>query len=85
MQEAASRKRKKVPKKGPQLIGEVLDSLAQQNQGRSKGTKGGGKVTRQRAAKRQRRNSSPFEVEMERKRLEELEDDDISDCIVVIP
>jgi DDE superfamily endonuclease len=47
IQEAASRKRKKVPKKGPQLIGDVLDSLAQQNQGRSKGTKRGGRVTRQ--------------------------------------
>jgi hypothetical protein len=85
MQEAASRKQKKVLKKGPQLIGDVLDLLAQQNQGRSKGTKGGGRVTRQRAAKRQRCNSSPFEVEMEQKRLEELEDGNISDCIVVIP
>jgi hypothetical protein len=37
MQEAGSRKRKKVPGKGPQLVGEVLDFLKQQKEGGSRG------------------------------------------------
>jgi hypothetical protein len=80
MQEAASRKRKRVPGKGPQLVGAVLESLEQQK-------KGGGRTTRSQAAKRARRSPSVIEVKMEEEGLEDLEDSDSSDlseCIVIV-
>ena len=80
MQEAASRKRKRVPGSGPQLIGAVLESLEQLKEG-------GGRVTRQRAAKQQRRSPLIIEVKTEDEGLEDLEESDlsdVSDCIVIV-
>ncbi|KAI9760030.1 MAG: hypothetical protein M1840_002746, partial [Geoglossum simile] len=80
MQEAASRKRKKVPGKGPQLVGAVLGSLAQQKEG-------GGRATRSQTAKKPRRSPSIIEVGREEESLDDLEDSDssdLSDCIVIV-
>jgi hypothetical protein len=80
IQEAVSRKRKKVPSKGPQLVGAVLESLEQQ-----KG--GAGRVTRSQATKRVKRSPSVIEVKTEGEDLEDPEDSDssdLSDCIVIV-
>ncbi|KAI9761880.1 MAG: hypothetical protein M1840_001533 [Geoglossum simile] len=72
IQEAASRKRKKVPGKGPQLVGAVLESVEQQK-------KRGCRVTR--------RSSSVIEVKTAEEDLEDSEDSDssdLSDCIVIV-
>jgi len=80
MQEAASRKRKKVPSKGPQLVGTVLESLEQQKRGASR-------VTRSQVPKRVKRSPSVIGVETEEEGLEDPEDSDLSDlsdCIVIV-
>ena len=78
MQAAASRKRKRVLVDGPQSVGAILD-LAEPSGRR------GGKGPVGRTRKRSRRSLSSYHVELDQEGLAELENDDIEDCIIVIP
>jgi hypothetical protein len=78
MQEAASRKRKRVLGKEPRRVGEVLDLSREGEQGTNK-------RPRTQAREQTYRSPSPYHVEIDQEGLLELEDNGIGDCIVVIP
>ena len=73
-QEAGSRKRKRVPYRGPVPVGEVLNTV--------EGSRHGGTTTW--AAKRQKAATPPFEAEDDCTSLEGDIDDDINSCILAV-
>ena len=78
MQETASRKRKMLPGSDPRSLKVVLEySKPKRRKGSHKG--------KEAARKQIPRDTPSYEVSTDQEDQVELEDDDMSDCIVVVP